>query len=63
MKKRLITWKEFNEALSAQAPWVVSAWFAFTDAGVVWLSDDTKPNEIVTAHADEDGKDLAGKNH
>jgi hypothetical protein len=47
MKKKLIPWNEFENAVSAQAPWLASSWLAFTPEGVVLLSQDEKPEEPV----------------
>lgn len=57
MNKKLIPWNEFEEAISAQAPWLVSSWLAFTHEGVILLSQDEKPEEPVlreTAKTDGD---------
>jgi hypothetical protein len=47
MNKKLISWNEFDEAVAAQMPWLKQSWLAFTDAGVVLLSEDDKSEEPI----------------
>lgn len=47
MKKKLISWDAFQDAVSAQAPWLLSAWIAFTGDGVILLTKDEKPEEPI----------------
>jgi hypothetical protein len=52
MNKRLIPWNEFESAVSAEALWLLNGWVAFTEEGVVLVSQDQKPEKPAFNRAD-----------
>jgi hypothetical protein len=45
MKKKIISWDTFTAAVARQEPWLSRSWFAFTNDGVVLLSEEGEAEE------------------
>ena len=47
MKKTLIPWEVFREAVARQESWLAKSWIAFTNDGIVLLARENEPEDPV----------------